>query len=202
MKQFYLGKEEILENLELVNEELKLIDMHGEILITGGASMCLVFSARSATKDIDAIYEPKAVINDIAAKIALQKGMPESWLNDSVKGFMNEKAYEKKMLLKNYSNLKIYSVMPEYLLAMKLMASRMESETDKKDIIFLMKHLGIDTSEKANQIIESVFKDEYILPKTRYVIEECLEVIMEEKEDDISELNSTMDDEEDQEMGL
>lgn len=175
MKQFYLQKEEILQNLELVNEELRLIDMRGEMLIAGGASMCLVFSARSATKDIDAIYEPKAIINDIAVKIALQKGMPESWLNDSVKGFMNENAYENKMLLKNYSNLKVYSVMPEYLLAMKLMASRMD--IDKKDIIFLMKHLGVNTSEKANQVIESVFRDEHILPKTRYVIEECLEEI-------------------------
>ena len=182
MKQFYLGKEEIYKNLELVNEELKTLDMHGEILMTGGASMCLVFSARSATKDIDAIYEPKSVINDIAAKIAFEKDLPESWLNDSVKGFMNSKAYEKKMLLKIYSNLKLYSVIPEYLLAMKLMASRMESETDKKDIIFLMKHLGIDTMDKANKIIDSAFKSEFILPKTRYVIEECLEEILEERE--------------------
>lgn len=109
--------------------------------------------------------------------------MPESWLNDSVKSFMNARAYEKKMLLKTYSNLKLYSVMPEYLLAMKLMASRMESETDKKDIIFLMKHLGIDTMEKANEIIDSAFKADMILPKTRYVIEECLEEILEERKD-------------------
>jgi len=180
MKQFYLSKEEILKNLELVNEELRLIDKHGEILIAGGASMCLAFSARLATKDIDAIYEPKSVINEIAARIALQKDMPESWLNDSVKGFMNEKAYEKKMSLKTFSNLKVYSVMPEYLLAMKLMSSRMDSETDKKDIIFLMKLLKIDTVEKANQVIEAAFKSEHILPKTRYVIEECLEEIMED----------------------
>ena len=180
MKQFYLSKEEILKNLEFVNEELRLIDMHGEILIAGGASMCLAFSARLATKDIDAIYEPKSVINEIAARIALQKDMPESWLNDSVKGFMNEKAYEKKMSLKTFSNLKIYSVMPEYLLAMKLMSSRMDSETDKKDIIFLMKLLKIDTVEKANQVIDAAFKAEHILPKTRYVIDECLEEIMED----------------------
>lgn len=201
MKQFYLGKEEILKNLELVNEELKMMDMHGEILITGGASMCLVFSARSATKDIDAIYEPKSVINDIAVKIALQKGMPESWLNDSVKGFMNAKAYEKKMLLKSYSNLKLYSVVPEYLLAMKLMASRMDSETDKKDIIFLMKYLDIDSSEKANQVIESAFKAEFILPKTRYVIEECLEEILEEREAKQNETLGNTDEENEIELG-
>lgn len=182
MKQFYLSKEEILSNLELVNKELKALDMHGEILIAGGASMCLAFSARSATKDIDAIYEPKSIINDIAAKIAVQKGMPVSWLNDSVKGFMNAKAYEKKILLLTYSNLKLFSVMPEYLLAMKLMSSRMDSETDKKDIIFLMKHLGIDTVEKAYQILDCAFKSEFILPKTRYVIEECIEEIREGSE--------------------
>ena len=201
MKQFYLEKEEILKNLELVNEELKTLDMQGEILITGGASMCLVFSARSATKDIDAIYEPKSIINEIAVKIALQKGMPESWLNDSVKGFMNAKAYEKKMLLKTYSNLKLYSVIPEYLLAMKLMASRMESETDKKDIIFLMKHLGIDTNEKANQVIEAAFKAEFILPKTRYVIEECLEEILEEREARQGETLGDEDEENEIEIG-
>ena len=182
MEQFYLGKEEILENIELINEGLKELDMNGEILIAGGASMCLAFSARSSTKDIDAVYEPKTIINDIAAKIALEKGMPKSWLNDGVKGFMNEKAYDGKMFLKSYSNLKLYSVLPQYLLAMKLMSSRVESETDIKDIIFLMKHLNIDTVEKANRIIEAAFKVEHILPKTRYVIEECLETIRHEKE--------------------
>jgi hypothetical protein len=88
----------------------------------------------------------------------------------------------KKMFLKKYSNLKLHSVLPQYLLAMKLMSSRTECETDIKDIIFLMKNLKIDTEEKANRIIEAVFKVEYILPKTRYVIEECLENIRHEKE--------------------
>jgi len=189
MEQFYLEKEEILKNFELINEELKLIDVHGEILIAGGASMCIAFSARPSTKDIDAVYEPKSIINDIAVKIALQKGMPISWLNDSVKGFMNQKAYEKKMFLKNYSNLKLYLVLPEYLLAMKLMSSRVESETDIKDIIFLMKYLKIDTVQKANQVLESAFKSEHILPKTKYVIEECLEVILEENKSIASKNN-------------
>lgn len=64
MKQFYMGKEEILENIALINEELKSLNMHGEILIAGGASMCLAFSARPATRDINAIYEPKSIINE------------------------------------------------------------------------------------------------------------------------------------------
>ena len=50
-----------------------------------------------------------------------------------------------------------------------------------------MKYLKIDTGEKANQVIETAFKDEHILPKTRYVIEECLEKIRHEKENNASE---------------
>ncbi len=99
------------------------------------------------------------------------------------------------MPLKNYSNLKLCSVMPEYLLAMKLMSSMMESETDKKDITFLMKHLRIDTSKKTYQLIESAFKTEFILPKTQYVIEECLEEILEEREAEQRDVRSDGDEE-------
>ncbi len=42
-----------------------------------------------------------------------------------------------------------------------------------------MKHLGIDTKEKAYQIIEDAFKVELILPKNQYVIIECIEEIIE-----------------------
>ena len=64
----------------------------------------------------------------------------------------------------------------------------------KKDIIFLMKYLDIDSNEKVNQVIEFAFKAEFILPKTRYVIEECLEEILEErKNNDQVETNKEVD---------
>ena len=42
---------------------------------------------------------------------------------------------------------------------------KIDSETDIKDIIFLMKFLKIDTTKKENLVIESAFKAEHILPK-------------------------------------
>ena len=42
------------------------------------------------TKDIDALYEPKREINRLTEKIAHEYGLPENWLNDSVKGFVND----------------------------------------------------------------------------------------------------------------
>jgi hypothetical protein len=54
--------------------------------------MCLVHEARDMTKDIDALYEPKAIINTIAAQIAERNNLPSNWLNDSVKGYVNVNA--------------------------------------------------------------------------------------------------------------
>ena len=49
-------------------------------------------------------------------------------------------------------------------------------------VLLLMKYLEIDTADKASLLIESIFKAEHILPKTRYVIEECLEIIRNQQE--------------------
>ena len=64
-----LAKERIMSLLRRLGEELEILGLQGEILLTGGAAMCLVHSARDMTKDIDALYEPKAAINKGAAPV-------------------------------------------------------------------------------------------------------------------------------------
>lgn len=85
-----MRREEILNNLKLLAKKLEEWDLKGEIILTGGASMCLVHSARDIIKDVDALYEPKSEISDIVREIAEEKNLPENWLNDRVKGFVNE----------------------------------------------------------------------------------------------------------------
>ena len=166
-----LTKEQLLNALNQLSKELGALGMNGEILLTGGASMCLVHSARDMTKDIDALYEPKTVINRLVLKIANENGLPENWLNDSVKGFLTDAAPRENFLA--LPNLKITTVSADYLLAMKLMSARY-GETDYADVKFLMDKLEIRTEEALRGIVTQYYPAENILPKTRYLIEQLV----------------------------
>ena len=171
-----LTKEQILNSLKRLSEELEARGLEGEILLTGGASMCLVHSARYMTKDIDAIYEPKSVINQLVIQIAEEQGLPHNWLNDSVKGFVAENAPRENYL--SLPCLKISTVSADYLLAMKLMSARF-GETDYDDIKFLMKKLNINTRELLSDVVTTYYSTEQILPKTMYLIEQIMDEINE-----------------------
>lgn len=166
-----LTKEQLLSSLEKLGHSLRRQELEGEILLTGGAAMCLVHSARDMTKDIDALYEPKEVINKLARQIAEEENLPPDWLNDSVKGFVSENAPIEEFM--KLDGLKVTVVSPEYLLAMKLMSARF-GERDTEDILFLMKKLEIATVEAASDIVTKFYPPERILPKTAYVIEDCV----------------------------
>ena len=166
-----VNKNELLKYLKILGEELEKAGLHGELVITGGAAMCLVHSSRDATKDIDALYEPKSEVGALAKKIASEHGLPPNWLNDSVKGFMGDTV--EVVDFARFGNLKISTVTPAYLLAMKLLASRVEGQ-DYNDIKFLMRELGIKTVEGAESVIGRFFPLDRVLPKTRYVIENFL----------------------------
>ena len=166
-----LSREHILKYLQQLGEELAARDLSGEILLTGGAAMCLVHEARDMTKDVDALYEPKTIINSIAADIAEQNGLPKGWLNDSVKGFVGANAPIEDFIV--FKGLRVQSVSAEYLLAMKLMSARY-GEKDYDDIKFLFNKLGVNTIDRANEIVQAYFMKNQIMPKTQYVIEEII----------------------------
>jgi hypothetical protein len=169
-----LTKAQILNYLRQLSDELEARDLRGEILLTGGAAMCLVHEARDMTKDIDALYEPKDIINHLAAVIAEREGLPGDWLNDSVKGFVGANAPIEEFI--SLGSLQIQTVSAEYLLAMKMMSARY-GEKDSDDILFLLSKLGVTTVEHAMETLLSFFPGSQILPKTQYIIEEMIEQI-------------------------
>ena len=169
-----MDKTEITKYLQELNDRLRDQNVKGQIGLLGGTVMCLAFNARPSTKDIDAIFEPKQLIYEIAKQIASNNQLPENWLNDSVKGFMSPNS--KMKVFMNLSNLVIYIPSEEYMLAMKCMSARLGNESqDRDDISFLIDHLKLTNLDSVIEIILKYYPPDSIQPKIKYMLEELLE---------------------------
>ena len=100
-----MNVKEIEKYLLLLSDKLKAKGKVGELCIVGGAVMCLVFKARVSTNDIDGIFSPTSEIREAIKEIAKENQLPENWLNDGVKGFIQ--GDPTREIIRDYSNLKI-----------------------------------------------------------------------------------------------
>ena len=123
MSAFALTREEILGALADMNRRLEGQGIIGEICLFGGALMVLAFNARLSTKDVDALFQPSTEVRHAAAQVAAERGWPEAWLNDGVKGFISARHEITAGQLPQFSNLRLTMPTPEYLLAMKCVAA-------------------------------------------------------------------------------
>lgn len=167
------SKKDINRLFSLLNEELKNDGVQGELYVVGGAVMCLVYNARPSTRDIDALFKPTNKIRQAAQRISAKTNIREDWLNDSVKGFLSEKAAFSDFL--ELSHLKIMCAQAEYLLAMKCLAMRLGAEFhDLDDIRYLIRNLNISSYNQAIEIIGQYYPIQQFPQKTLYVLEELL----------------------------
>lgn len=169
-----LTSQRIRELFRSLNEELGRRHVRGEAYLAGGAVMCLVFQARPATKDIDAMLVPAAEMRAAAQAVADREGLSSDWLNDAVKGFFSERgAFE---IFEELSNLRIYVPHPGYLLAMKCLAMRLGEEfRDLDDIAVLVRELGLRTVAAAESILGQYYDLARYPAKARYVLEELID---------------------------
>jgi hypothetical protein len=167
-----LSKKKILDCFEDLNEELRKSNQKGEIGIVGGAVMCVVYNARAATKDVDAIFAPTNVIRKAAATIAARHGLDEQWLNDGAKAFLVQNFTRESV--QTFSHLSIWAPDARYMLAMKCISARWDSH-DKDDVIFLIKKLKLKSAEEVFKLIQGYYPKNQILPKTQFLLEEIFE---------------------------
>lgn len=159
--------------LDLLNAELAISDIAGEVYLVGGAVMCLVYGARAATRDVDAVFKPVVLIREAAARVAAHAAVPENWLNDAVKGYLSLRGEFDPFL--ELSHLKVLVAHPEYLLAMKCAAMRLGEEFhDVDDVRYLLRFLNITSADDALRIVTKYFDEASLQPKTRLALEELL----------------------------
>ena len=158
--------EEITQYLSELNDELRVLEIKGEVSLYGGAVMCLAFKSRVTTKDVDAIFFPSKEIRDAVARIAERHDLAENWLNDGVKGYVVEHV---RQVLFHMPNLTVFIPEPDYLLAMKALAARADTE-DEADVITLIRSLNLKSPDEVFTIIEKYYPEKVIPPKTQYFI--------------------------------
>lgn len=169
-----LTQDDIKRLFNLLNDQMKSESLEGEVYLVGGAVMCLVFNARPSTKDVDAFFQPARKIREAAAKVGVKFGIREDWLNDAVKGYFSDKgAYDMFLEL---SHLRVFTALPEYLLAMKCLAMRIGEEFhDLDDIRYLIRYLNLSTYQQAVNVMIKFYPLERFPQKTLYALEEIFE---------------------------
>ena len=166
-----MNHSEILTYLQEVGKELDQEGVCGEIVLAGGAVMLLVIKSRDVTKDVDAYFAGDSEkIRAAARKVAAREGLREDWLNDGIKGFFY--GTPPQTVLAEYPGLHVYSVTPDYMIAMKALAGRPEDVADLKALI---EFTEMKKADEVLAIIEKYIPQKLLTTKVQYIVESLFE---------------------------
>jgi Nucleotidyltransferase of unknown function (DUF6036) len=164
-----LGRDELFDALRALDEELQRLGVQADLFVVGGAAMAIAYDARRATADVDAIFVPTKAVRDAAKAVASQLGLAEDWLNDSVKAFLPG-SDDNRVIVYEGDGLRVSAASPEFLLAMKLLASR--GDRDQDDIRTLYKMCGMTTADEGLDLVARYYPDRLILPRVSFLLQE------------------------------
>jgi hypothetical protein len=168
-----MTQEEILQAFHALDDEFAREGVKGEVGVVGGAAMVLAFNARESTRDVDAIFAPSSKVRAAAGRVASALNLPADWLNDAAQGYMPTDTQPRSVLL-DLPHLSVWSPPPAYLLAMKAIAARFDSN-DASDLRTLIHHLGLHRVEQVLEVVERYYPRNQIPAKTQFFLEEVFE---------------------------
>jgi len=168
-----LGAEQIRALLIELGRRLEARGIEARLFLVGGAAMALAFGRRRVTRNLDAVFEPKREIYDEAARMARERGLPEDWLNDGVKGLLPDREPPAEGVGSfTAPGIQVGVASAEYLFAMKAQAAR--QETDGDDLRRLAAVLHLDTLDAALALVERFYGPSQLQPKTQLLLEDLL----------------------------
>jgi predicted nucleotidyltransferase len=163
-----MDREEIVAALTALAAELDRRGISAEMYVVGGAAIALAFDERRATRDIDAVFEPKSIVYEAAAAVAEERDLPAGWLNDAVKGFLAGDDPAAAPVL-DLPGLRCLAASPEALLALKVLAHRVGEDED--DLRLLAAELGLGRADEVLAVAERTFGDR-LDPAARFFVEQ------------------------------
>ena len=175
-----LGRSELLNALQELDKELGLLNVRGEVFIVGGAAMAIAYDTRRATSDIDAVFVPSSEVRMAASRVAEKLNLEPDWLNDGAKAFLPGEDKDRIGVYEG-QNLSVAAASPQYLLAMKLMAARVERDQD--DIRELYKLCGLTTAEQGLDLLVSYYPEQLILPRVQFLLQDMFPESLDKSRD-------------------
>lgn len=168
-----LGRGDILALLRELGERLLSKGVDAQFYIVGGAAMLLAYGREQTTRDIDAIFEPKATVYDEARAMAAERDwLTDDWLNDGVKGFIQGPDPFTPQVIWSEPGLSIQVASPKRLLAMKVASARVGRDTE--DILLLAREIGADSID---EVLDIAFAEygELLEPRSKFMVMEALD---------------------------
>ena len=167
-----MDRAEIIAALSDLAARLERGGTSAEMYVVGGAAIALAYDERRATRDIDAVFEPKAKVYEAAAEVAADRGLPPGWLNDAVKGFLAGEDPQAAPVLE-LPGLRVLAASPEMLLALKVLAHRVGEDED--DVRLLADRLDLHEAGEILDLAERTFGDR-LDAAARFFVEEIFSV--------------------------
>ena len=153
-------------------DRLVATNQKATIYLIGGVAAGMAYYPdgvdRRTSIDIDAIFSPHDVVAKVAAEIADEHGLRRDWFNDKAGGFLPPSGKPQGLPLISAGEVVVHVAPPEFLLAMKLRASRMGR--DDEDIAVLVRRCGISSIEQAQALVDDVYLGEEEIPHRGHLI--------------------------------
>lgn len=156
---------------ELLAKHLKRRGVVGEVHVFGGAAMVLAFNSRQATRDVDAVFAPDTYVLEAAREVAVELGLPKSWLNNQASSYVSGVAGRGTPVF-DHSNLRVMVTPIEHLLAMKVRAARAVRDAD--DIRVLLNELKFTKVSQVIAVVNKYFANEPLSERSSQLLEDIL----------------------------
>ena len=154
-----MDKKQILALLHELGDELANEESYATINVCGGAAMAMIYDINSPDDDIDVVlidFDNRNKFNECVKRVANHYNLPESWLNEDVKIFVNSMKEPCFQEFDKFGTLSIRIISEEQLLAMKLFAARRK---DLDDAVVIAKSLCIVSKEELNNVLYKYFNE-------------------------------------------
>ncbi len=169
MSRPFLSRQDILDALRAVGELLSAQGVEGRVYVVGGAAMAIAYQRDRVTRDVDAVFAPASAVRAAAASVAAERGLPDDWLNDAVKGFVPGTDPERVPVF-SVPGLEVGAASARVMLGMKVLAARPEFDAD--DIETLARILDLGTAGEVLAVVTGLYPEEMIPPRSQYLVEQ------------------------------